>query len=129
GINLSVNGARNNESNYLIDGMTNWSQWFYSTSIDPSIDMIQEFKIQTATFSAEYGLGAGVISVAFKSGTNSFHGAAFEYVKNPIMNARNFFAATVSPLKRNQYGGSIGGPIQRNRTFFFFAFEGVRQIS
>jgi outer membrane receptor protein involved in Fe transport len=127
GITLSINGGRWREESYLIDGMQNWSQWFYSTSVDPSVDVIQEFRIQTASYSAEYGLGSGTVTVAIKSGTNSFHGTAYEYNKDPSFDARNFFSPTVNPLKRNQFGGTVGGPIIKNHTFFFFGYEGVRE--
>ena len=126
-IGISTNGSRFKDQNYLIDGMSNYNTFLYSTGIDVSLDMIQEFRLQTATYSAEYGLGGGSVSVAFKSGTNSFHGTAFEYLRNPHLTARNFFSPTPQILRRNQFGGTVGGPIVRNRTFFFFGYEGVRQ--
>ena len=107
--------------------MNLYSPWFYSTSIDPSVDTIQEFKIQTATYSAEYGLGAGTVTLAFKSGTNAFHGSAYDYIRNPEFNARNFFSPAIDQFKRNQFGATVGGPIWKNHTFFFFGYEGVRE--
>ena len=99
----------------------------------PFPDAVQEFSVQTSNYSAEYGMSAGgVVSVTTKSGTNQFHGDAFEFVRNAVINARNYFAASVDPLKRNQYGVTIGGPVVlphydgRDKTFFFFGYQGTQ---
>ncbi len=90
----------------------------------PSIDAIQEFKVQTNSYTAELGQAAfGQISLITKSGTNSFHGALFEFWRNNVFDARNFFLPKVSRLNRNQFGGALGGPIWRNKSFFFFNYE------
>src|SRR4029079_319965 len=96
----------------------------------PFPDALQEFRVETSALSAQYGMysGASVNSVT-KSGTNQFHGDLFEFVRNDLFNARNYFAPTHSTLKRNQFGGTLGGPIKQNKLFFFGGFQGttVRQ--
>src|SRR3984893_12689487 len=94
-------------------------------NVAPNPDAIQEFSFQTNNYSAKFaGRGGGVVNMVTKSGTNDFHGSLFEYIRNADLNARNFFAATDDGLKRNQYGLSAGGPIIKNRTFFFFSLQG-----
>jgi hypothetical protein len=93
------------------------------------IDTIREFKILTNTYSAEYGRGSGaVISTVTKSGTNELHGSLFEYLRNSAMDARDFFdtGSNPPPFKRNQFGGTFGGPIKKDKTFFFGGYEGLR---
>ena len=96
----------------------------------PNVDAIQEFKVMTSAFSAEYGRATGaIINVTMKSGTNDLHGTAFEFLRNEKLDARNFFdlpGQREPPFKRNQYGFSVGGPIIRNKTFFFGDYEGAR---
>ncbi len=93
-----------------------------------NLDAIAEFKVQTSNYSAEYGQGAGVlVQMVSKSGTNQFHGSAFEFLRNNVLDARNFFATTVPPFKRNEFGGTFGGPIKKNKTFFFGEYAGLRQ--
>ena len=100
----------------------------------PNVDAVQEFKIQTSNFSAEFGSNSGsVVQVVTKSGTNNFRGSAWEFHRNDKFQSRNFFATTdPPPLEQNQYGGTIGGPISvpgysgQNRSFFFGSFEGFR---
>ena len=96
------------------------------------MDAIQEFKVESANYSAQYGQAAGgVISVAIKSGTNKFHGSAFEFLRNEKLDANDFFANRAGlnrgPLRFNQFGGTLGGPVWRNRTFFFGSFQGTRR--
>ena len=103
-----------------VDEYTNVNQPF------PFPDALQEFSVQTSNYSAEYGENAGgVVNVVTKSGTNSFHGDAFEFVRNPIFNAQNYFATPTTPdqIKRNQYGGTFGGPIIHDKTFFFVGYQ------
>ena len=121
---FQVDGADNN--NYIFGVDTNTTQ-----ALRPSVDAIQEFKVETANYSAEYGRASGgVISVAIKSGTNQFHGSAFEFLRNDALDASNFFANRNNlrkpPLRYNQFGGTIGGPVWRNHTFFFFSYQGTR---
>lgn len=85
----------------------------------PNLDAIQEFKVQTSGLSAEFGRTVGgVVNATLKSGTNQFHGNAFDYLENNDLNARNFFASAVPKLAQNQFGGMVGGPVRKNRTFF-----------
>ena len=97
----------------------------------PSINTIQEFKIDNSTFSAEYGQSSGaIVNIATRSGGNEFHGELFEFLRNDALDARNFFdfdSDHPPPFKRNQFGGNLGGPIIKNKTFFFVSYEGLRQ--
>ena len=130
---LAVNTAGNREEtiNYIINGITLNNLTFSSASFQPSINTIQEFKVDNSAFSAEYGESSGaVVNIATRSGTNNFHGELFEFFRNDALDARNFFELTSTepaPFKRNQFGGNIGGPIVRNRLFFFASYEGLRQ--
>ena len=91
----------------------------------PSVDSVEEFKLQSGSFTAEYGrAGGAIVNVVTKSGTNNFHGSVYEFLRNDVLNARNFFNPSKSPVRQNQFGGTIGGPIVRNKTFFFFNYEG-----
>jgi hypothetical protein len=93
-----------------------------------NLDAIAEFKILQNNYSAEYGQGGGTITqMVSKTGTNGFHGSAFEFIRNNDLDARNFFATSVPPFKRNEFGGTIGGPIRKDKTFFFFEYAGLRQ--
>ena len=130
-----ANGLRYTMNNYLLDGVDNSSQITNLQSggteiTRPSIDAIQEFKIQTSNFSAEFGRSAGaVINVTVKSGTNDFHGTAYEFHRNSALDAKNFFDLPDRPIPaliHNQFGGSFGGPIAKDRTFFFASWEGMR---
>ncbi|MEX2264247.1 MAG: carboxypeptidase regulatory-like domain-containing protein [Bryobacteraceae bacterium] len=132
---MSVNGARSGRTVFMIDGGSVSSQYFDVASITPSIDAIQEFSVQSNSFSAENGQGMAVIAVALKSGTNQLHGSAFEFLRNQVLDARNFFntSSTRPPVKQNQFGVTFGGPVilpklldGRDRTFFFTDYEGTR---
>ena len=124
---ISVNGARPDQVSYNLDGGTNEDLMSNTNNPFPFPDAVQEFSVQTNSFDTQYGTNAGaVLNVVTKSGTNQFHGDGFEFVRNREFNARNFFAATVDPLKRNQFGGTIGGPIKKDKTFFFFGYQGTR---
>lgn len=119
---VSINGAMDIQNNQLIDGIDNNERAIGTVGVKPSIDAIAEVKVQTSMYTAETGRTAGgVVNIITKSGTNSFHGSAFEFNRNDRFDARNFFATTVTKpkLDQNQYGGSLGGPVARNRTFFF----------
>jgi hypothetical protein len=129
---LAFNTAGNREEtvNYLINGITLNNLTFESITFQPSIDTVEEFKVDNSTFSAEYGQSSGaVVNIVTRSGANDFHGEVFEFLRNDALDARNFFNFTSGeppPFKRNQFGGHIGGPIVRNRLLFFFSYEGLR---
>src|SRR5947207_1918087 len=127
GINAS--GTREDSTNYVVDGINLSDMVQNQITFQPNIDMIQEFKVQTNAFSAEYGRNAGIIiNGVTKSGTNGFHGTAYEFVRNSVFDAKNFFdgPGPIIPFKRNIFGYSVGGPIIRNKTFFFHSYEGRR---
>jgi hypothetical protein len=129
---FSINGSRPNQSQFMLDGGNNTNLTFNGPEYSPQVEEVQEFRIQTSNFSAEYAnSGGGVINVVSKGGTNQFHGSLFEYFRNDVLAANDFFSnrsGRARPMLRyNQFGGAIGGPIIRNRTFFYFAYEGLRE--
>jgi hypothetical protein len=129
---ISINGQSDTINDWMIDGMDNNERIIGTTGIRPSIEAINEINIQTNTYTAEVGRTAGgVINVITKSGTNTFHGSAFEFFRNDVLNAYPFQFGAHNPkpkLRQNQFGGSIGGPIIHNKLFFFADYEGLRQI-
>ena len=128
-VGLTVNGLRATQNNYELDGASYINRFFDSVPILPSPDGLQEFTIQAANFSAEYPGAGALVQLSTRSGTNDFHGSAFEFLRNTVLNARNYFQTTVPPFKLNQFGGTIGGPIRRDKTFFFFSAEDLQQRS
>lgn len=121
---FSVNGGPLGINNVTLDGTTNVNPRSGDVNVNPAVDAIEEFKVQSGVMSAEYSFTAGgVVNMVTKSGTNEFHGSLYEFVRNDKLDARNAFAQTKAPFRYNQYGGAIGGPIRRDRTFFFFNFE------
>jgi hypothetical protein len=121
---IAVNGARPDQIGYNLDGANNQDLMSNTNDPFPFPDALQEFSVQTNSFDAQYGNNAGaVVNVVTKSGTNDFHGDLFEFVRNGAFNARNYFADRVDPLKRNQFGGTIGGPVHKNTSFFFFGWQ------
>ncbi len=130
---ISTNGARQDQVAYRLDGASNNDIYTNANQPFPFPDAIQEFSVQTSNYPAQYGGKAGgVVNIVTKSGTNSFHGDVFEFNRNAIFNARNTFAASRDPLKRNQFGGVAGGPVTiphvyngRNRLFFFTGYQGT----
>ena len=121
---IAVNGARPDQISYNLDGANNEDLMSNVNDPFPFPDALQEFSVQTNSFSAQYGNNAGaVVNVVTRSGTNQWHGDAFEFVRNRVLNARNYFAPTTDPLKRNQFGATIGGPIRRDHTFMFFGWQ------
>jgi hypothetical protein len=132
---FALNGARSFQNEFLVDGMDNNSYILGADSastqaIHPSVDAIAEFRVESANYSAEYGRAqGGIITVAIKSGTNAFHGSAFEYLRNDDTDANNFFSNKAGlarpPLKQNQFGGTVGGPVIKNRLFFFTSYQGT----
>jgi len=137
---ISVNGAREQSNDFLLDGVDNNDVYINQYSVLPSVDAIQEFKVQSSSYSAEFGRSGGAqVNVVLKSGTNQFHGSGFEFVRNRNLDAKNFFdqpdctpdsiqgtCAPIPRLDRNQFGGTLGGPIQKDNTFFFVSYEGLR---
>src|SRR5947208_593731 len=132
-----VNGARADASNVTIDGFNDQNPRDAGAQARPPLESLQEFKLQTSGYSAEYGrLAGGVVTMALKSGGNSYHGSVFEYLRNNLFDARNFFDAGKSKLRRNQFGASFTGPVVlpklydgHNKTFFLGSWESFRGIS
>ena len=125
---LSVGGSRANSTDWLLDGNDNNELTAGGVAILPSIDAIQEFKVLTYNYSAQWGTRAGpTVLVTTKSGSNQFHGSLFEFLRNTSLDARSFFASSTEKFNLNQYGGSLGGPIQKNKTFFFIDLEQKNQ--
>src|SRR2546426_7227778 len=125
---LSVGGSRAQSTDWLLDGNDNNELTAGGISILPSIDAIQEFKVLTYNYSAEYGTRAGpTVLVTTKSGSNQFHGSLFEFFRNTKLDARSYFAATREKFNLNQFGGSLSGPIQKDKTFFFLDYQAKRQ--
>ena len=125
-VTYSTNGTRQNMVSYQLDGGNYVDEYTNVNQPFPFPDALQEFSVQTANYSAQYGQNAGaVVNVITKSGTNDFHGDAFWFVRNPVFNAQNFFSTPANPdqVKRNQYGGTFGGPIIHNKTFFFVGYQ------
>ncbi|HYZ85895.1 MAG TPA: TonB-dependent receptor [Bryobacteraceae bacterium] len=131
GRGISANGQRGINQNVTLDGVVATQAWTNTTTFNPSIDAVEEFKVQTAVYSAEYGMQSGAqVNVVVKSGTNQFHGTAFEFLRNDMFDARGFFLPNSQPknkLRRNQFGGVFSGPIIRDRTFFLFNYDGTRE--
>ncbi len=124
---VSVNGGRGRSNNFMVNGGDANDQFVNLPAIQPSPDTIQEFRILTNTFDAEFGRNSGsVVDVVTKSGTNSFHGDVFEFLRNRGLNSRSFFDADRADFKQNQFGGTLGGPIRKDKTFFFGSYEGRR---
>ncbi len=122
-----VSGGRASENSFLLDGIEMRGSRFGEISILPAPDTIKEFKIQQNYYSAEYGTSLGIVSVFTKSGANEFHGAAYEFLRNSDLDARNFFDGAAPPLyKQNQFGAVLGGAIVKNKTFFFGGYDGQR---
>jgi len=126
---FSANGQRPRDNNYMLDGVDNNETWLQTVVLFPSVDALDEFKLQTSTYSAEFGRSlGGVVNLQIKSGTNRMHGSAFEFLRNDAFDANNFFnnrAGRPKPaFSQHQYGGTIGGPIVKDRTFYFFDYQG-----
>lgn len=126
---LSINGQRESANGFTVNG-ANVNEGVYEyASVIPNLDSIEEFRILTSNFNAEYGnYGGGQIMVVTKSGTNQFHGDAFDFLRNDAFDSRNFFSPTRGSFKQNQFGGTLGGPIRHNKAFFFVDYQGTRNI-
>jgi Carboxypeptidase regulatory-like domain/TonB dependent receptor len=136
GINFNSNGSRNATADVLIDGAsaTNFDQnsGIQNVLYTPSVDSVEEFKVEQTNFTAEYGFAGGtIINVVTRSGTNQFHGSAYEFFRNSVLDANDWFnnasGQAIPALKRNNFGGTVGGPIRKDKTFFFFDYEGTRE--
>ena len=125
---LAVNGQREFANFFSVNGSDVEEDVNAGTAIIPNLDSINEFRILTSNFDAEYGeFSGGQISVVTKSGSNSFHGNAFEFLRNTDLDARNYFSPTRGAFRQNQFGGTFGGPVHRNKLFFFMDYQGTRQ--
>src|SRR3981081_4066444 len=136
GQQLTISGARPQQNNYRLDGVSlnDYANGAPGSVLGGSlgVDAIQEFSVLTSNYSSEYGkTSGGVVNAITRSGTNQIHGSAYEFVRNSALDAANFFenagGIPKASFKRNQFGGTIGGPIIKNRTFFFADYEGIRQ--
>jgi hypothetical protein len=127
--NLSINGQTESSNGFTVNGADVNEKIYQQTSIIPNLDSIAEFRILTSNFNAEYGnYSGGQIMVVTKSGTNQFHGDAFDFLRNDAFDSRNFFSPTRGSFKQNQFGGTLGGPVRRNKAFFFVDYQGTRNI-
>jgi hypothetical protein len=125
----SGSGGRSSGNLVLIDGMISRALNNGGFALQPVREMVKEFKIQNNVYDAEYGINSGtVMNLITESGTNEFHGSGWEYFRNRDLDARNFFATKRPEFVRNQFGGAVGGPIHKNKTFFFGSYEGLRLI-
>lgn len=129
GRQVVIGGQRVGHNLYFLDGVSITDQYFNNLVLSPSIEAIQEFKIQKSIYSAEYGGKASAnVNAVIKSGSNALHGSAFEFLRNDMFDTRNFFdRGAKPPLRQNQFGGGLGGPIRKDQTFFFFNYEGYRE--
>ena len=128
---VTVNGGRGRSNNYSVNGGDSNDQFANLPAVQPSPDSIEEFRVLSNTFDAEYGRNSGsVINVVTKSGTDNFHGSAYEFFRNDVLNAHGFTLNPTpkAPFKQNQFGGTFGGPIKKDKTFFFASYEGRRIV-
>lgn len=126
---IQANGLTATNNNFLLDGFDNNEQQIGFEVIQPSVDAIDEFKMQTSNFAADIGKGGAVVNIALKSGTNQFHGDVFEFLRNSAFDAKNYFDSPtmpIPPFRQNQFGGTLGGPILKNKAFFFVDYQGTR---
>ena len=127
GQSYAVNGMRPESNEFLVDGAENYNTINAGFVLRPPPDAIAEFRILTNTASAEFGHNAGSsTNIVTRSGSNQIHGDVYDFLRNDAVDARNFFSTSVDPLKQNQFGGTLGGPIRRDKTFLFGFYEGFR---
>ncbi|MEO7650410.1 MAG: TonB-dependent receptor, partial [Bryobacteraceae bacterium] len=126
---LTVGGTSSSKNDYTVDGVDNTFNVWNGPAMNPSIDSIQEFRIDRSLFSAEFGRGGAQLHLITKAGTNQYHGVVWEYLRNKVLNGGNYVSHQQDNLKRNQYGANLGGPILRNKLFFFFNWESQRERS
>ncbi|HUJ30297.1 MAG TPA: carboxypeptidase regulatory-like domain-containing protein [Candidatus Acidoferrum sp.] len=126
---VSVNGGRGRSNNYMVNGGDGNDIFVNAPAIQPSPDAIEEFRVLTNTFDAEYGRNSGsVVNVVTKSGTNHVHGDVYEFLRNNVLNTRGYFDDSVADYKQNQFGATLGGPIKKDKTFVFGSYEGNRLV-
>jgi Carboxypeptidase regulatory-like domain len=127
---VDVSGLREDDNSYLYDGIETRNAWYGAAGLQPDPDMVQEFVMLNSTAPAQYGVGGAFINIVTRSGSNRFHGTAYEYLRNNDFDARNYFDVTpgAPAFHQNQFGGSVGGPIKKNKIFFFGNYEGFRQL-
>src|SRR5262249_32792439 len=123
---LSVNGLRVSNNNFLLNGVDNNEFGLGGVVVLPPPDAIQEFRTEENSMSAEFGRGGAAVNVVLKSGSNQFHGGVYEFIRNDKLDAVNYFNVGQQPFKRNQFGAFFGGPIKKNKTFFFGDYQGSR---
>ncbi len=127
GFSINANGGRYENNVFLLDGVSIRDEIYTRLAVSPSVDAIEEFKVHTSNYSAEFGgVGGAQVNISTKSGTNDFHGVVYEYLRNDVLDARNFFDPTKPHFRQNQFGVSLGGPIRRDKTFIFGNYEGSR---
>jgi hypothetical protein len=130
GLGFSVNGQRSERNNFSLDGVTLMEPFAYSLTVNPSIDAIREFRVVEDSYGTDQGMTSGAqVNMASRSGANRLSGTAYEFLRNSALDAKNFFDdpnSPIPPYRQNQFGASLGGPIRRNRTFFFTNYEGLR---
>jgi outer membrane receptor protein involved in Fe transport len=125
---VSVNGGRGRSNNFSVNGGDANDLFVNLPTIQPTPDSVEEFRILTNTFDAEYGRNSGsVVNLVTKSGTNEFHGNVYDFLRNKVLNARGYFDSSKPAFVMNQFGGTLGGPIKKDRTFFFASYEGLRR--
>jgi carboxypeptidase family protein len=125
---FSGNGAETQQNSFLINGLDSNDSSLNTALVIPSPDAIGEFRLITSTINPEYGRNSGtVINANIKNGTNQFHGSAFEFYRDTFLDAKNYFEAQASPFHQHQYGGTVGGPIFKDKAFFFFSYQGLKQ--
>jgi len=126
-MSIIVEGLRETDSSYLLDGVETRSPRWGGSTIRPTVDAIDEFNVQRNAFTADQGWGTTVVNTVLRAGSNDLHGSAYEFIRNDHLDARNFFDANRPPFKQNQFGGTVGGPIRKNKAFFFGSYEGFRE--
>jgi hypothetical protein len=130
GTQFNLNGSRVLSASFFLDGALNNNVFRDGGLMSPNPDAVEEFRLITSNYNAEYGRSAGgVVNVITRSGTNRFHGSLFEFLRNSDLNARSFFQPSVSDLKQNQFGGTLHGPVKKDKLFFLFSYQGTRQRS
>lgn len=130
GTTFSVNGTRTNQDSFYLDGAFDTSLFITGGNLIPNPDALQEFRLLTNNFDAAYGrFPGGVVNVITRSGGNAFHGSLYDYFRNSALNLKNYFNTTITPLKQNQFGATIGGPIVHDKAFFFGSYEGLRIVT
>lgn len=125
GTSVTANGARGSFNLYMINGIQNVDQSVGTAKVFPNLEDIQEFKVQVGNSDAQFAAGGAVVNVVTRSGSNSFHGSAFEFIRNSALDARGYFDSAKPPFQQNQFGAALGGPIKRDRLFFFVDYQGL----